>query len=450
MKQVQRLSAGWVLLLGLTMMVAACGAQPADQATTSAGGETTESTETGGTEIEPVTLTYIHPHAGAYTDAIEMFEASHPGVTIEEQAIPFNEMITQVQARLGSGDDTLDLIAVDPPRLGNMVLQNFLDPVDEAGAAATAEAVSKVGLESVTWDGQQYAYPIWTSVNFLFYNKAALDKAGIEYPSDDPADRMTWEEVLADAKAVQDAGGADYGLGIEQIDRYYALQPLLMSMGADPGLGGDDGTEVNITSDKWVEFGNWYAQIHESGLAPRGIDASQMPDTFGAGQVAYFLAAPTRITVFQDSSVADGWGIAPHPYFEGGDIVTPTDSWAVGVSAYSKHKELAHEFAQFMTLDLKGMTSVSAKLNLPPVNQEAYTVYLERMVALVPDALGGMEAIITDDENYAAHRPSSVGYVEFETAMNKAFSDIRNGTDVVTTLQSTQDNLERQLAKYAK
>jgi len=448
MRQVQTLSTGGVLLLGLTMMVAACSGQPADQPATSAGGETTESTETGA-GVEPVTLTYIHPHAGAYTDAIEMFEASHPGVTIEEQAIPFNEMITQVQARLGSGDDSLDLIAVDPPRLGNMVLQKFLDPVDDSGA--TAEKVSKVGLDSVTWEGQQYAYPIWTSVNFLFYNKAALDKAGIEYPSDDPADRMTWEEVVADATAVQDAGGADYGLGIEQIDRYYALQPLLMSMGADPGLGGDDDIEVDVTGDKWVEFGNWYAQIHESGLAPRGIDASQMPDTFGAGQVAYFLAAPLRITVFQESSVADGWGIAPHPYFEGGDVVTPTDSWAIGVSAYSKHKELAHEFAQFMTLDLEGMTSVSANLNLPPVNQEAYPVYLERMVALVPDALGNMEAIITDDsENYAAHRPSSVGYVEFETAMNKAFSDIRNGTDVVTTLQSTQDNLERQLAKYAK
>lgn len=430
------------ILLGSALLLSACGTESEGTPSASAG-------ETG--EVENVTLTYIHPHAGAYTDAIEAFEAEHHGVTIEEQVIPFNEMVTQVQARLGSGDPSLDIIAVDPPRLGNMVLQGFLDPVSEVAAEDTAAKVSAVGLASVTWEGVQYAYPIWTSVNFLFYNKAALDAAGVAYPSSAPEGRMTWEEVLADATTVQNAGGAEYGFAIEQVDRYYALQPMIMSIGAEPGLGGEDGLEVEIDSEEWVEFGEWYAALYTDGLSPRGVDASQMPDLFGAGQAAYFLAAPTRITAFQESSIADGWGIAPHPYFEGGDIVTPTDSWAVGVSAYSEHKEIAHEFAQYMTLDLDGIGAVTENFNLPPVNAEAYPLYIERMTALVPDALADMEGIITDDsENHARHRPSSVAYVEFETAMNKAFSDIRNGTDIRSTLETTQQALERQVAQYAR
>jgi multiple sugar transport system substrate-binding protein len=47
-------------------------------------------------------------------------------------------------------------------------------------------------------------------------------------------------------------------------------------------------------------------------------------------------------------------------------------------------------------------------------------------------------------------RPVSVGYVDFESVMNKAFADIRNGTDAATRLQQATGELDRALAKYRK
>ena len=38
-------------------------------------------------------------------------------------------------------------------------------------------------------------------------------------------------------------------------------------------------------------------------------------------------------------------------------------------------------------------------------------------------------------------RPRTIGYVAFETVMNKAFSDIRNGNDVADTLNSAERQL---------
>jgi multiple sugar transport system substrate-binding protein len=47
-------------------------------------------------------------------------------------------------------------------------------------------------------------------------------------------------------------------------------------------------------------------------------------------------------------------------------------------------------------------------------------------------------------------RPTTIGFVDFETVMNKAFADIRNGTDASTRLQQATGELDRALTKYRK
>ena len=62
--------------------------------------------------------------------------------------------------------------------------------------------------------------------------------------------------------------------------------------------------------------------------------------------------------------------------------------------------------------------------------------------------IGPANEIITyETQNTAVGRPRSVGYVAFETMMNKAFSDIRNGAEAKATLDDAESQLERQLAR---
>jgi multiple sugar transport system substrate-binding protein len=48
----------------------------------------------------------------------------------------------------------------------------------------------------------------------------------------------------------------------------------------------------------------------------------------------------------------------------------------------------------------------------------------------------------------AVARPTSVGFVDFEAVMNKAFADIRNGAEPAARLQQATEELDRVLAKY--
>lgn len=394
---------------------------------------------------EEVTLTFLNPHAGAYEPVAEAFEQAHPGVSIELQSVPFEQMVEQTQARLSSGDTSIDIVSVDPPRLANMVQQGFL--TEETDHLPEMEAnVSQAAISSVTVDDRQWAYPLWTSDNFLFYNRTLLEEAGFPVPGPTSADRLTWEEVVDMSRSLVDAGDAQYGIGMDQVDRYYALQPLLESMGAGPGLEGPDGLTPAVDTEEWERFGQWYGGLYADGLAPRGVDPAQMVDLFRAGHSAFLLGGASAIGRIADGDFPGEWGIAPHPYFADGPIVTPTDSWAIGVSATSEHQEIARDFVQFATLDPQGAQLASSVNTLPPVQHEAFDEYVGYIQELAPEQTAHFGELFQEDtEHYARHRPTSAGYVQFESEMNNAFSDIRNGADPRRVLGSAQEALERQL-----
>ncbi|MFG1951099.1 extracellular solute-binding protein [Micromonospora sp. NPDC048830] len=426
-KKVGRIAGASLAIAALSL--SACGSSPGDDPN------------------EDVTITFVTPHKGVFDEAVAAFEEEHPNINVEVQIIPFAEIAAQTQARLGAKDSSIDVIAVDPPRLPSLATQGFLKDVSD-DAADLKEALTAGGIESVTWDGKQYGYPLWTSDNFLFYNKSLLAKAAIAEPGADNASRWTWDRTLAAAEKAK-AAGAQYGFAFEQVDAYYALQPVIMSMGGGTGLEGKDNLTPAVDNPQWIDFGRWYAQLYSSGLAPRGVASAQMPDLFKNGSVAFYIAGTARITDLQKSGLADKWGMAPLPYAAGGRVVTPTDSWAVSVSNFSEHQAAAREFARYLSLSPDGATSTATKFNLPPVNQKAYPKYIHYIDGIAPKQTTQYGTLLTTDtDEHAVRRPPSVGYVDFETIVNKAFSDIRNGGDPAKILAAAQDALDRQLSQY--
>lgn len=393
------------------------------------------------------TLTFLNAHSGAYDSVAKAFEKKHPGVHIALQSVPFEQLVEQIQARLASGDSSIDILSVDPPRLAGMVEQGFL--TDESAALPQMQAnTSETSIHSITADEKQWAYPLWTSDNFLFYNRDALERTGVEPPGRTDAERMTWQAVLEVARTVIDAGETRYGLAMDQVNRYYSLQPLLESSGAGPGLTGPDNLTPEVTTDAWTHFGTWYRELFASGIIPRGVEPAQMVDLFRSGQAAFMQGGASALIPLAEGEFADSWDMAPLPYFDGGPVVTPTDSWAIGISAFSRKTELAREFVRFATLDPEGARLSSSSFGLPPVNTEAFDAYVDDMERLAPEqTVAYAELFTTDSEQHARHRPTSVGYVQFETEINHAFTDISTGADVGAVLHGTQATLERQLER---
>lgn len=382
---------------------------------------------------------------GRWGPVIEAFNKIHPDITIELQSVPFNDMITAIETRVGRGDSSIDLFYADTPRIAAKAARGYLLNLDDRREVIEAALDNDRALSTLTYEGSIYAYPIWTTTGFLYYNKDLLDAAGIEYPSGAIEDRMTWDEVLADARKAQEAG-ATWGFIMEQVDRYYMLQPLFESAGGGSGLTGDDMLTADITNPAWISTGEWYGALFESGLAPRGITASQTSDLFQRGQVAYYVSGPWSVGAFEAVEGLN-YGVAPHPYFAGGKPVTATGSWALAVNPNAANREAAQLFAEFATLTKEGAYLSTTVVPNVPLQKDAFVQFASRFEPLEEKIGPASDLLAYELANTVIPRPTSVGYIVFETEMGRAFSDIRNGAPAAEVLAQTEQRLQRLLAR---
>ena len=390
-----------------------------------------------GTAQAQTVLQFVGPEQpSAMAPVIAAFEARHPDISVEYESVPFNDLNNIIQARLADGGTTPDIYTADQPRIAALVDRGMLaDLTDHVeGLDGTVWAAT---IEASTIDGRLYALPISTSSQLLYYNIDLLEAADVPLPGMDPADRLSWETVAANGEAAQ-AAGAQYGLVIDQINRYYQLQPLMESAGGGSGVSPDDPLVPDVANDGWVTAMTFYHDIFASGLAPRGVPVEQTPDLFANGQTAYFVGGPWWLPRMGG---ADGlqFGVAPHPYFADGEAVTPTGAWSWGINPNSEHFDAALAFLSFAALDAEGALETAKGFPIPPANITVFNTYFAENQ--IVDGVDGL--ILHELEETARIRPPTRGYIQFEDILGRAFEDIRNGSDPAPTLERAQSQLER-------
>lgn len=400
----------------------------------------------GRAEAQQVTINFVATELPTiYEPSLAAFEKANPGIKVQYQQIPFENLNAQIQARIGAKDPGIDVYGADTPRVPAFASRGYL--MDLEAYRGQIEAVAnKQAQNAVSYDGKIWAFPLWTSSQLLFYNRALLAKAGLTPPSAKIEDRMTWDQLLPLADKAK-AGGAEWGFVFEQVDRYYQLQPIFESVGGGSGLTGEGNMKPDIANDKWVEQAGWYQKLYVDGLSPRGVAPAQVPPLFMDGKVAYYFGGPWNFGRFNNVKDLD-YGVAPVPYFKGGKPVTPTDSWALGINPYSANKEAALKLATFLSLNPEGNYLTVVNNPIPPVNKEAYARYVPELLVPRSAKAGPASEILTYEiANTAVGRPRSVGYVAFEEVMNKTFSDIRNGSDPAGALKQAQTQLTSTLSR---
>jgi ABC-type glycerol-3-phosphate transport system substrate-binding protein len=386
--------------------------------------------------------------AEAVAPLIKEFEAAHEDIDVDYESVPFGELNQVIQSRLANGGETPDVYIADQPRVAALADQGFLlDLTDAVGDASDGWAETTLASSSV--GDQLMALPLNTSTQILYYNKSLLDAAGTPYPSTSPDDRMTWTELVDLAGSAQ-SGGAQIGFQFDQVSRYYQLQPLVEALGGGSGLTGDGNLEADVTNDGWVEAMAFYQSLFEDGgVAPRGMPPEETSAAFAAGDVAFFLGGTHWGGIWEAGGGLDfELGLAPHPYFEGTDPVTPTGALSLGVNPNSADTDAATTFAEWVTTSEEGTKLFLAVDAAPP----ALTAALPAFMASPPWNTGeggvtGGELIEHELGTTAVVRPTSVGYIQFEEIMTRAFEDIRNGLDVTEVLETAQSELDEALAR---
>lgn len=384
---------------------------------------------------QDITLTFVGPESPTSMEpVIAAFEAANPTIRVNYESVPFKDLNSIIQARVGAGDADPDIYTADQPRIAALVDRGML--LDLSPYVDVIEGVIQSSVDASTVDGKLYALPISTSSQITYYNKSLLDAAGIAHPSIDPAERMTWEDMRENGEKSR-AAGSDFGFMWDQINRYYQLQPLVESAGGGSGIGPGQ-LDIDVTNEGWVKAMTFYAATFADGLAPRGVQPGQTKDVFANGDIAYFVGGPWWMGFFNKAENLD-YGIAPHPYFEGGEEVTPTGAWSWGVNPNSDNVDAAVAFVKFAALDPNGALETAKGFGLPPANLSTFEAYYSGNQTVE----GVADLIKSELANTSRIRPRSTGYVEFETFIGNAFEDIRNGAEPADALATAQTAIER-------
>lgn len=394
---------------------------------------------------EKITLRYLSvargdPRRQAILQTIERFEKANPSIKVELGEVPFDQYFQKVSIALaaGSGVDAFD---VDSPLAASYGYQDVLLPLDEYLDKKDWEDFLEQDRQIATYQGKIISLPWSSSSQAVFYNLDMLREAGITPPAT-PDKRWTWAQLLDAARKLTrkapDGTTQVWGFVVEQIDRPYQILPLLQSNGAQVLSPDGSKTAGFLNSPEAVEALQVYGDLYNKhAVAPK----KPIPDAFGRGQAAMFLANSPHVNVLRRLFPQTKWALTPHPAFK--KPVTPTGAWHVGVYKKTKHPKEA------VALALAYSNATQAKdnfktMNYTPVRRSTFEAFPEEFKQL-PNSLFFHEVTTT-----AVRRPSTPAWREYEDLLRTAIRNVVDGADAKKELDTAVTRIDAVLARYRK
>ncbi len=159
-------------------------------------------------------------------------------------------------------------------------------------------------------NGVQYAIPKDHDTIALLYNKAIFDKYGVEYPTDD----WTWEDVLAAATAITEAGKDDgiYGYAINTSNNQDGWYNLVYDYGGQ--IVTDDHKGTTIGSDEAKAGMEMMRQILEVAVPQTTVAETGTDSLFKSGLAAMITQGSWMINTFYtaENSADYAWAMLPY------------------------------------------------------------------------------------------------------------------------------------------
>ena len=221
-----------------------------------------------------------------------------------------------------------------------------------------------------------------------------------------------------------------------------------MSAGGGTGLTGSGNLTPDVTNAGWQKAMGFYQSLYADGIAEKGVTSDQTAESFASGQVAFFVGPTSDAATWQSDKVPFQWGVAPQPMFAGGKAVTPTGAWSIGINPNSKNVTAAEDFAKWISTTAAGdQAYLKVDDGIPALKSQDAAYFSSGVWGEGQSGQTPGDLVKYDISNTAVIRPTSLGYIQFETIIGNTFEDIRNGVSVSSALKSAQSQLSSAFAE---
>jgi len=274
-------------------------------------------------------------------------------------AVPYDAFADKITATVPRGKGP-DLFIFAQDRLGGWIeAGNTIEPIDFFLDDALKKRFIPTTMQAMTYRGTVYGLPLNYKNIALIYNKKLV-----------PTPPKTSGELVAMAKKLTDKKAGRFGLAYSYGDFYYHAA-LMNGFGGggvfDPKFNPTLNSKENVQSVDYLL--KW---IDKDGILPAEPSTALITSLFNDGKAGIVFSGPWFL-----GEIAKGidYGIAPLPTLDevGGKPMRP---WmtveGVYVTAPSKNKEAAFEFARFLT-ETSSAKVLALEGRQSPANADIYT-----------------------------------------------------------------------------
>jgi multiple sugar transport system substrate-binding protein len=291
------------------------------------------------TEGETITVAVIP--ASYFENLISLqpqFEAL-TGIHLRFEKVPPGQIRQKALLDLSSKTATYATHSADPMYYPLYVSNHWVEPLDKYLDDATLtdkdwfkyDDIIKAWRDADSVDGKPYGIPYDGEVTVQVYRKDLYDAKGLK-----PAD--TYEQLVANAKALTDANARTYGLALRGFSgagqNMYIYPSSLRSFGG----GWMQGNTVVVNSPEAVKALTWYVDTLTAYAPPavRNWNWPDIADAFSQGTVATYIDAHSSAAVItnpEKSKVVGKVAYARWPKGPSGKRVTSIWNWGFPINA---------------------------------------------------------------------------------------------------------------------
>lgn len=342
----------WMMAATASLLLVACG--PGESSTE-------ESTADGGTDSgERQTLLVWEDieKSNGIEEAVAAFEAEHNvDVEVVEKAYASQIEDLRLDGPAGTGPDVLTMPG---DQIGTAVVEGLVAPL------TTSEDIQSiytdVAINSQKVEGTLYGLPKAVETTILYYNKDIIAEEDL------PTTLEGWYDLSKELTE-----GDNYGL-LALWDQIYYAQSLISGYGGyifgRDADGNYDTTDIGLNTDGAVEAVEYISKWYDEGLFPSGMIGEQainvLDSLFAEGKAAAVISGPWNLGPYSEAGI--DYGVVSFPTLPNGKPMSAfVGVKSYNVSSYSKNKELAQQFVEFITNEENSLKRYEVTKEVPAV-----------------------------------------------------------------------------------
>jgi multiple sugar transport system substrate-binding protein len=335
----------------------------------------------------------------------------------------------QLLRRLAAGDETVDILSLDPPFMAEFANAEFLRPFTDAEAEEFSEGVLEGPLAQASYQDTMFSAPFYGNTQLLWYRKSVAEEAGLDLEGAE----VTWDQLI---EAAEQTGTTVAVQGRRNESLMVWVNALVESAGGSilsEDSEGKDAADVEATirDEAGKEAARIMSTIATSSVSPPGLSTAGEEESraaFQADDGGFMVNWPYVWTAFEaaekagvvDEGFRDDVGWTRYPQVvEGEASATPLGGIGLSVGAYSANPDAAVEAIRCLRsvesqkeyMLTAGDPAAAAEVYDDPEVQEAFPMYeaiREGLTDAAPRPISAFYGDVTGAIQQGFHPPDSL------------------------------------------